>query len=129
MKVMIVLLIGIVIGAFCAIAATNAMGKRNAHGRAVMVTLTRHLDALRAIDLKTDCRNDQVRTHLDQIAAASRDIDYAFAANYAGEPAFARRSAHFRSLSEAALGSSCDTLPSAVGELADDCQRCHRQFR
>jgi len=128
-KALILLLVGIFVGVFCTLAATKTMAKRNAHGRAVMVSLARHMGELRSADPQGDCSAPPIRMHLAQVDAAARDLDFAFGSLFGGDPAFARRSAHFQSLARTAVAADCQALPAAIGQLADDCQACHRQFR
>lgn len=127
LKALVLIAIGLFIGAFCALAATNALAKRNAHGRAVMVVLAKHMDELRHMDATVDC-DAVIRPHVEQIAFAARDIGFAFP-RLAGDALFERRNTHFRELAAAATTASCDELPGRVARLSDDCTACHRQFR
>lgn len=127
LKALILIAVGLFVGTFCTLAATNALAKRNAHGRAVMIILARHMDEAKRQDTTTGC-DDAFRSHVEQIASAARDIDFAFPA-LRGDATFTRRSAHFRDLATAATTMSCASLPGQLTRLADDCQACHRQFR
>jgi len=127
LKALILLAIGVFVGVFCTLAATNALAKRNAHARAVMVVLARHMDELRRMAVDADCEAG-ARYHVEQIASAAGDIDFAFPM-MKDDTRFSRRSAHFRDLAVAATSMSCANLPDQVSRLADDCTACHRQFR
>lgn len=130
MKSLFLLLIGLVVGALCAIAAANALAKRSAHGRATMIVLAKHLDALRGMGLERDCAGDQATQRAGQIAFAAREIDYAFGRLAQDEPLFSRRSAGFRRIAEkGGTFSSCSDLGRWTEELGGSCQACHRDFR
>lgn len=130
MKSLALLVIGLLAGALCALAAVNALSKRGAHGRAAMIVLAHHLDELRATRGDAECASGETRNRLEQIAFAVREIDYAFDDLIKREPAFARRSADLRHLAERPVSiSSCAELDRTIGELGDSCQACHRRFR
>lgn len=130
MKSLILVLIGLAVGAICAIAAANALAKRSAHGHATMTILAYHLDALRKMNREADCAGDLARQHAHQIVFASREIGYAFERFAQEEPAFARRNQAFAHLVER-LGpfANCGELSAWTKELGSGCQTCHRDFR
>lgn len=130
MKSLALLLIGLLVGALCALAAANALSKHGAHGRATMIVLAHHLDELRAMHDDADCASDETRHHLEQIAFAAREIGYAFDNLIEHEPTFARRSDDLHNLAkQPASISNCAELDRKISALGDSCQACHRRFR
>lgn len=129
MKALILLVIGLLAGAFCTAVVVNTLDRRGAHERAVMVVLARHVDALSAYRDDADCAGDEARRRLEQIAFAAREIDFAFAR--VADPAFARRNMHFRSVTDALPPqvASCAELDRFLAELDESCRACHRNFR
>ena len=130
MKALVLLVVGLLAGAFCTAALVNATGKRNAHERAVMVMLARHTDALRDTEGDAACTGPEARARLGQIAAAAREMDYAFADW--DVPAFARQTRQFQSITTAAATSGvgdCPALQRTLASFEDGCRTCHREFR
>lgn len=130
MRALILLSIGLVVGAFCAFAAAGALNKRHAHARGVMVVLARHLDALQAAG-GVACSAVDAQRHLQQIRFAAVEIDYAFAATRAHSPEFARRSAGFADAAGRAATpvADCRDLAQRVADLDRGCRECHKRFR
>lgn len=131
MRLVIVLMIGVVVGVMAGLAAANALAKRGAHARAVMVVLARHHDALRASVDETQCTGDQTARRLRQVALAADEIDFAFSDWLTGSAQFRRRTAEFQRMARAAGTpvTSCAALAEHVAELGRGCQDCHRDFR
>lgn len=130
MRALVALLIGVAVGAFCAFAAANALNKRHAHARGVMVVLARHLDALQAADGDA-CVGPDAQRRLQQIRLAAVEIDYAFAGLRERSPEFARRGADFADAAgrAAAPVADCGDLAQRVAGLDRGCQDCHKRFR
>lgn len=129
MKALVLLLVGLLAGALCTAALVNALGKRNAHERAVMVVLARHMDGLRIAADDQDCAGPQVQARLGQVAAAASEMDYAFATW--DDPVFARHTRRFQALAQAAPAQvrDCRTLAEAIEAFDASCRTCHRDFR
>ncbi len=133
MRMLVLAAITLFVGVMAGLAAANALAKRGAHGRAVMVVLARHHDALRASADETQCADRQTARRLAQMEFAAREIDYAFI-DWAGDDGggFARRSAEFQRSARAAAATpvaSCAALAERVAELGRGCQDCHRDYR
>lgn len=131
MRTLVLAAITLLVGAMAGMAAANALAKRGAHARAVMVVLARHHDALRATAGEDQCRGEQAARRLAQVDFAAREIDYAFATWIEDAPGFARRSADFQRSARVAAAPvpSCAALAERVAELGRGCQDCHRDFR
>jgi hypothetical protein len=131
MRILVLAAIALLVGVMAGLAAANALAKRGAHGRAVMVVLARHHDALRATALEAQCSGSQTAQRLAQIEFAAREIDFAFAPWLADDSGFARRSGDFRRSAQAAAApvASCAALAERVADLGRGCQACHRDFR
>jgi hypothetical protein len=132
MRILILAVIALLVGAMAGLAAANALAKRSAHSRAVMVVLARHHDALRASTDETQCTGEQAARRLAQVDFAAREIDFAFGPWLADSSGFARRSGEFQRLAAAAAVApiaSCAALAARVAELGQGCQDCHRDYR
>lgn len=127
---LVVLLIGLIVGAVGAFSAAQALAKRGAHARASMVVLARHVDHLRALQGDAACTGETAWNRLRQIHFAAKEIDFAFAAQVKADPAFARRSGDFQTatiLPEKMAG--CGDLERWLTEVGRGCQACHRDYR
>lgn len=131
MRVLVLAAIALLVGAMAGLAAANALAKRGAHARAVMVVLARHHDALRAAADEAQCTGADTARRLLQIDFAAREIDFAFIAGLADDGGFARRSADFQRSARVAAApvASCAALAERVADLGRGCQACHRDFR
>lgn len=129
MKALVMLLVGLLAGALCTAALVSATGKRNAHERAVMVMLARHVDALRDAHAGRACATDAAQARLGQVAAAAREMDFAFAGW--DDPVFQRQTRRFQDVTGAAATQvvDCPTLQRTLEAFEDSCRSCHREFR
>lgn len=131
MRLLVVFLIGLAIGAFCAAAVLNALSKRGAHHRASMVVLAYHVDALRSLDQDRECAGPAAIRHWSQIGFAAREIGHAFSREIDANGVFRRRNDQFMTLVERPLFDidGCAALAPRLRELEQGCQSCHREFR
>lgn len=127
---LIVLLIGLIVGAVGAFAAAQALAKRGAHPRASMVVLARHVEHLRGLQGDAACTGEPAWNRLRQVHFAAKEIDFAFAAQVQADPAFARRSKEFQgatTLPDKMAG--CADLEHWLTQVGRGCQACHRDYR
>lgn len=131
MRTLIALVLGLAVGFVLALIAARALATIGAHPKATMVVMARHLDALRLANGASDCDDAVAAARLDQVRAMAREIDFAFPGDGPEHAAFRRRSGQFRSLAETAATTSggCTGLATALAELGQGCQDCHRDFR
>ena len=131
MRLIVLFLIGLAMGAFAAAAVFNAMGKRGAHQRAGMIVLAHHFDALRSLDRDEDCAGERAASHWRQTGFAAYEIGHAFARQIEASGAFRRRNEQFLSIVERPLAGidGCQALAPRLRELEQGCQACHREFR
>jgi cytochrome c556 len=132
MRILVLAAIALAVGVMAGMAAANALAKRSAHSRAVMVVLARHHDALRASADEAHCTGAQTARRLAQLDFAAREIDFAFGPWLEDGGGFARRSAEFQRLAQAATAqpvASCAALAEQVAAIGRGCQDCHRDFR
>jgi hypothetical protein len=124
------MLIALFVGAACAFSVANALAKRGAHGKASMIILARHVDALRAMDSDAVCTGPDARAHQEQIAFAAREIEFAFTDLHRDSPTFKRRADGFRTVAgQPPATSGCAGLDQYLGSLDEGCKACHQEFR
>lgn len=131
MRTIIALALGLAIGFALALVVARTLATFGAHPRATMVVMARHMDALRAAHGAADCDDAEVDARLDQVRAMAREIDFAFAGDGPDHASFRRRSGQFQSQAQARAeaGGGCAGLGTALAELGQGCQDCHRDFR
>lgn len=131
MRLLIALALGLAVGVVLALIAARALATIGAHPRATMVVMARHMDALRAAHGAGECDDAEIDARLGQLRAMAREIDFAFAGDGPEHASFRRRSGQFQSLAQAqaAAAGGCAGLGTALAELGQGCQDCHRDFR
>lgn len=127
---LIALAIGLIVGAVGAFSVAQALANRGAHPRANMVVLARQVDHLRHLQDDAACAAEKTTVRMQQVHFAAREIDFAFTAQVQADPAFARRSQEFQTVTAVpAQLSSCAELDSWLTEVRRGCQACHRDYR
>jgi hypothetical protein len=129
MRNLILLAIGLAIGAFATTSVLNTLGQRDAYPRGLMNVMQHHYGAVRE-DVQTN-RCTTSPAHIDALRWLSRDIESAMYPDGSVDPPF---SEYGRRLSEAlaaatAAGADCSALKSAVEKITAACDACHHQYR
>lgn len=130
MRLLLVLLLGLVVGAIAASMVGNTLRLRHAYTRGVMAVMQHHLATLQRATRSGQCAASASTTHLRRIAEASADIVPAFASI---------NDADFRDHADrlhAAVGQAlrqppadCPALAATIQRLGDTCDACHRIYR
>jgi len=127
MRNIVLLLIGLAIGAIATANVVNALRQRDAYPRGLMNVLQHHYAALREDVRRNRCVQASSRD-LAVLRLASEEISSAV---YAGDIP----DAPFREFDQRlhdALGttaSTCSEAASALDRIHDACEACHRQYR
>jgi cytochrome c556 len=132
MKSIILLLVGLVVGALLATSAIGALTARDRYPKAVMVVMQANLSGLQRGLRTPDCGMPQALGRASQLAALTAEIPPAFATLERESTEFVRS----RQLLEQAIGAvlgeppaDCDALNRAVTGIAQACDACHNGFR
>ncbi len=132
MRYLALALLALVVGAVLGGMAANALNKRSAHSKAVMVILQSNSMALRRAAEAGQCEAAKVIPHLDRLRAVGGEIDAAFLAEDSDEPQFRRLSQEFRDVvqSQISLGpNDCAALGNARSAVGEACKACHQVYR
>lgn len=132
MKSIVLLLVGLMVGALLATTTLGALATRDRYPKAVMVVLQANLSSLQRGLRTPDCGLSQAATRAGQLSALSREIPSAFAPLERESTEFVRS----RRLLEQAIDSmlreppaDCEALNRAVTAIAQACDACHNGFR
>ena len=127
MRNVVLLLIGLAIGAIATANVVNALRQRDAYPRGLMNVLQHHYAALREDVRRNRCVQTSSRD-LDVLRVGSEEIGSAV---YGGDIP----DAPFREFEQrlhdalAATPSSCTEAAAALDRIHDACEACHRQYR
>jgi hypothetical protein len=135
MRALVVLIIGLFVGAFCGLTAARQIAAAHAYPRGVMALLQQHLGAAKAqINGAGQCNAIVARQHLEKLRSFLPELVPAIT------PPHTEPDAHILQLSEA-LGSAvdrslatpipadCAALTPPIREVDQACDDCHREYR
>ena len=129
MRNLILLLIGLAIGAIGATSVLNALAPRSAYPRGLMNVIQHHYVALR--ETVHDNRCLQAPAQADALKLLSREIESAMYPDGSADAPFLE---YERRLDEgiasaSAAGADCTALKPAIDKITTACDACHRQYR
>ncbi|HEY4145378.1 cytochrome c [Pinirhizobacter sp.] len=129
MRAIILLVIGLAVGAMCATYAANTVAARHAYTRGVMAIMQHHATALGAQVKAGQCPADTSLDHLRRINGTAAEIESAFA----GADADFFKHAHALADASAAVIASppadCPALKQAMAKVGETCKSCHELYR
>ena len=129
MRFLVVLVIGILVGAICATTAATILGQRHAYPKALMRVLKVQLEHARAAASDAGCTGNERRLTL--IEALAGDIGRAIPHGDPPDRVFARYHDELgRQLAAArSLAGECRAQAEALTAVANACEACHRDYR
>jgi hypothetical protein len=125
MRSLILLALGLAVGALAASSLLNALSRRDAYPRGLMNVMQHHYAALRESVRDGHC--DRAASHVSALTALSGDIDSAMYPDTSPEPSFLEYEKRLNDALSAA--SECKTLAPAVERITAACDACHHQYR
>ncbi|MGH8041538.1 MAG: hypothetical protein ACREPN_05790 [Rudaea sp.] len=126
MRQVILLLLGLAVGAIAAANIGAALRQRDAYPRGLMQVMQHDLGRLRDAARSSRC-DAGAATTLQQLRGLSGQIESAVYANAAPEAAFVKYAQRLRTALPAAV--DCKTLAAAIERTDSACDACHRQYR
>lgn len=132
MRSVVMLMVGLVAGAFGGSMALRALTAGNEYPHGVMALMRVHQGGLRQALADPACDMAKGAAHLATLRQVALDIEPAFVPTGSDDETF---SAHARALreriadAEAALQRGCPALVQAATGIGDACKACHRDFR
>lgn len=135
MRALILLIIGIVIGAFCGMTATRQLLAARAYPRGVMAVMQQHLVAAKSqLARGSSCDVENLRQPLLRIEQFAPEVQAALLPTAGGSDAnIVRLSNALLQTSTAAVkapvGTDCKLLAAPLHAIEQACVDCHREYR
>ena len=131
MRLVVLFLVGLLVGAMATLVAVNAMDRGTSHSHAVMAMMGQQMKALDQSIKASRCASTDLTPRLQTLRFVANDIEPAFA-DLQGEAQFGRYAADLRSAADAALmtpPASCTAAAATLANLDKSCDSCHREFK
>lgn len=131
MRSLVLLLVGLVVGALFTIIAVNALDRGTAYPNAVMAVMGQQMKALDKSIKQSRCASADLTPRLQTLRFIANDIEPAFA-DLQAEAQFGRYASDLRAAADAALmtpPASCTAAVAALSNLDKACDSCHRDFK
>jgi cytochrome c556 len=128
---LLLLALGIALGAMAASVVLNALNRRDAYARGVMQVLQQHAGALRN-QLRTNaCTRVDAAADKALLAALTEEIERSVYADSIPEPPFREYAQHLRdAVAELPTATTdCTALAGVVTKIGNACDACHREYR
>ena len=132
MKQIVLLLVGLLVGAVGAVIVANALRARDAYARGAMDVMQHHYGSLREGLRAKQCRAAANTIALGQLRALSNEIEPAVYADATPESAFREFSERLRDALDAGIAAApgdCAALAPIVEKVGKVCDECHQQYR
>jgi hypothetical protein len=133
MRIIGLLLLGFVVGAFATVATLNALRQGTAFPRGVMAVKGYHMNKLRDAVTTEPCVPDQAGRHLRALRLLADDIEPAFLPAGSSDPVFSRYARQMAGRLDDALAAlptaDCAALRITIGDISDGCKACHRDYK
>ena len=130
MRYVVMLLLGVFIGAMGTVSVLNALREGNALPRGLMAVLDHRLDQVRTSIEGGQCTDAQ--RHFEAIHLLAADIETAFLPLSANEALFSQYANDLVTRAGTAASNTavdCRVLKEQIGSVGDGCKACHRDFK
>ena len=131
MRSLVLLLVGLLVGALCTIIAVNALNRGTAYPNAVMALMGQQMKAIDKSIKQSRCASTDLTPRLQTLRFVANDIEPAFA-DMQDEVQFGRYAADLRAASDAALmapPASCAAAAATLSNIKKSCDSCHRDYK
>ncbi len=129
MRYVIIIIIGIAIGALSAFSLANMLNKQNAWGRGVMTVMAHEMGALKDAVKANNCSD--IGDTLMRLRLVSERIEPAMMPPPATDKIFSKHAddLHQAIAAVQASGGDCQILAAGMEKIKDVCSACHRDYR
>jgi hypothetical protein len=132
MRSVLLLILGLAVGALAAVKVNNVLHMRSAYPDGVMSVMQHHLGTLAQSMRQGKCPANATQWHLQRLKAMQPDIVPAFAGDVGRKPDFRKHAQKLDAAIDAALASApadCPALNKAVSNIGGACKSCHEVYR
>ena len=131
MRSLVLLLVGLAVGALCTAIAMNALHRGTAYPNAVMAMMGQQMKALDKSIKQNRCASTDLTQRLQTLRYVANDIEPAFG-EMKDEAQFGRYASDLRASADAALmapPASCAAATAEMTNLSKACDSCHRDYK
>ena len=131
MRLFVLFLIGLAVGALGTLAAVNALHRHTPWTKATMAVMGQQMKAMDQNAKANKCASTDFVPRLQTLRMVANDIEPAFAEE-TSDPQFGRYAADLRKAADTALAApptTCNTANAMISSLGKACDSCHRDFR
>ena len=132
MRSVLLLILGLAVGALAAVKVSNVLHMRSAYPDGVMSVMQHHLGTLAHSMRQGKCPARATQLHLERLKAMQPDIVPAFAGDVGARPDFRKHAQKLDTAIQAALAAApadCPSLRKAVSNIGGACKSCHEIYR
>jgi cytochrome c556 len=127
MRYLVCLLLGLIIGALCAVTAANILARRNAYPKALMTVMNHELKVARDAAATPNC--DASGPALAKLALLAPDIIVAMPDGATPDRVFHQYANDLATAIQTARNAPCQGRTQALTDLGNACDACHRDYR
>lgn len=131
MRNLILVIMGIAVGAAAAASILSTLARRDAYARGVMAVMQHHQARLREDVRAGHCSGAGLSRHKAMLAALVEEIEPSVYGDATADPPFREYTQRLRDalaqLPDAAA--DCAVLAPIAAKIGDTCETCHRQYR
>ena len=132
LQALILLVVGVIIGAVCTSFAINTLSKGSAYPKGVMAVQGAHMGALNKLQTENRCTTAEIQPHLIAMRIVASDIEPAFKSLSEADIQFVRYAGDLRRAVDLQLAKSinnCPDLVTGLSEIKKACDNCHRDYK
>lgn len=131
MRYLVCVVVGVLIGAMCALTTASVLGQRNAWPRAVMTVMQHELGAARDDVRAGRCTDADLAAPSAHLQLLSADIEAALLPAGAHDRVFSQYADDLRAQIEAFArpGGDCAARNEALTKVGHACEACHRDYK
>ena len=131
MKYVVLLLVGLFVGALGAVAGIGALRQGTPYDDAVMTVMSQQMGALRGMRERNQCNAGEIERRFALLGAIAAEAEAAFLP-IGDDAQFTRLAQDLRDAVQAAQAqqpATCDALGQAMSGIGGTCKACHDVFR
>jgi cytochrome c556 len=128
---LVLLLVGLAVGALCTLIAINSLHRGTAYPNAVMAMMGQQMKAMDKSIKQSRCASTDLTPPLQTLRFVANDIEPAFT-DMQDKAQFGRYASDLRAAADAGLmapPANCKAALAAVNSLDKACDNCHRDYR
>lgn len=131
MRVFVLFLVGLAVGALCTAILINTLNRGTAYPNAVMAVMGQQMKSMDRSIKQSRCAPSDLTPRLQTLRFVANDIEPSFE-DMQGDAQFGRYSSDLRAAADAALmtpPASCTAASAALSRLDKACDACHRDYK